>query len=466
MPSSTTKRKNSIEALRRVWAHHFLGEDPTGIVNNPACLNSGTYSGEYVTGESADGTTEIPMIGVDGNNNVVFPGNNIFSGNLTLSEINGQYINPAMLKTVTFNLQNNASLGTQTFFIADRAYTVTAISYVQKTQGTVAGATVAVTHDTGTQAPGAGTSLQTTAFDCHATANATVVNATLTATTSALTLAAGDRLSALFAGTLTTLAGVVITVTLSPSSLSETAQYYINVNGDVATQNFFVANRDMVITGVSAIFATAFAAGATLQITHDTGTSAPGAGTSILGAAIAIDGTGSAINTVINPALAASATTLLLNAGDRLSVKFSATTTGTGVCVTVAFQPIYNRAETSFQLALNGQQQVSQYFFIADRAYEIVDASCTFGTAAGGAADIAVTIDKGTSAPGTGNITQTDNTNAGFNLNATANTVQFFTPATLHLRLLSKGDRLGLKVTGAAQSIADVAITCSLRPNY
>ena len=367
-----------------------------------------------------------------------------------------------MLKTVTYNEANNASIGTTPFFIADQAYTVTSITYVHKTQGSGT-AVCNVTHDTGTQAPGAGASLQTGTFACTTIANNTATAATLTATTANLTLAAGDRLSILFTGTTTSLAGVVVTVTMIPTAAGEFTNVFFRANGDIATQSFFQANRDMVITGVKAIYGTAFAAAITINVTKDTGTTAAGGGTSILTAAMAGDGTP---NTVITPALTATASVLSMAAGDRLALKFSATTTGALLCVIVTFQPLYIRKEVTWQLAPNAQQQVAQCFFIADRTYEVVDASCIFDVAAGGAAKIGVTIDKGTTAPGAGNVVQTDNTNAGFDLNATARTTQFMTPASLHLRLLSPGDRLGLVVTGAAQAIADVAITVSLRPQY
>lgn len=453
---STGKRRNFIESLNRNMNAAYWGESPTGIDPGIFILN-----GDDLPSVNAAGTALQGIVGLDTDPNVPAANNVNFKNGL--QEIAGEFQNPADLKTVNYDDTLNASIGTTTFFVADRAYTVTAISYVQKTQGTSAGAVCSVTKDTGTKAPGTGVALQTGTFDCHGTVNNTVVNGTLTTTTANLTLAAGDRLAVLFAGTLTTLAGVTVTVTLTPSHVSETAQYYVRVNGDVSTQTFFVANRDMVVTNVNAIFATAFATSTTLDVTHETATSAPGAGTSVLSAAMNVAGT---INTVLSPALTATASALSMAAGDRLSVKFSATTTGTGVCVTVAFKPIFTRKEVTWQLAPNAQQQVAQTFFIADRTYEIVDASCTYATAAGGAAKIAVTIDKGTTVPGGGNVVQTDNTNAGFDLNTTPNTVQFMTPASLHLRLLSPGDRLGLAVTGAAQSIAKVAITCSLRPNY
>lgn len=363
-------------------------------------------------------------------------------------------------KTVTFNLTANGSLGTQTFFIADQPYTVTGINYSAKTQGTGT-LTCNVTKDTGTQAPGAGVTLQSGTFNCVTIVNNTVTPGTLTATTANLTMAVGDRLAVLFTGTVSTLAGVTITLTLGPNCVSDTAVYFCNVNADIKTQSFFIANRTRIITGVKAIYATAFGAAITIDVTKDTGTTAAGGGTSILTAAMAGDGT---INTLITPTVAVSAATLNMAAGDRLAVKFSATTTGVGVCVIVSFASIYSEISPTWQLALNAQEQVTQNFWIADRAYELVDASCVFDVTAGGASKLAVTIDKGTTAPGGGNVVQTDNTNAGFDLAATARTVQFCTPATRHLRMIAAGDRLGLSPTGAAQSTSLVAITCQLIP--
>ncbi len=365
-------------------------------------------------------------------------------------------------KTVTFNLTANGSLGTQTFFICDNIYTITGIRYSAKTQGTGT-LTCNVTKDTGTQAPGAGVSLQSGTFDCVTIANNTVTTGTLTSTTADLTTAVGDRLAILFTGTVSTLAGVTVTVTMTPNAASDTAVYFCNVNADIKTQTFHIANRDRVITGVKCIYKTPFAAAVTIDVTKDTGTTAAGAGTSVLSATMAGDGTA---NTVITGSLSATAANLALSgaAGDRLAVKFSATTTGVGICLIVTFAPIATEIFATWQLALNAQEQVAQNFFIADRGYEIVDASCVFDVAAGGASKLGITIDKGTAAPGAGSVVQTDNSSAGFDLNATARTVQWMTPATRHLRFLKAGDRLGLTPTGAAQSTSLVAITCQLRP--
>lgn len=119
---------------------------------------------------------------------------------------------------VTFHAQTAALHVDQTFFVADRAYTITAINFVHAVaESTAATLRVQVTKDTSTNAPGAGTDLLTNnsnaGFDCKATAN-TVQNGTLTATAGALTLAAGDRLAVDFSAAATELVGTTITVIL------------------------------------------------------------------------------------------------------------------------------------------------------------------------------------------------------------------------------------------------------------
>jgi hypothetical protein len=120
--------------------------------------------------------------------------------------------------TVTTRQLGNAVLADEAFFIADRAYEVVGISEVHATAGSDAGAVnLQVTKDTGTNAPGAGTDLLTNnanaGFNMKGTAN-TVQNGTLVATQATKRLAAGDRLSIDYAGVLTALAGVVVTVKL------------------------------------------------------------------------------------------------------------------------------------------------------------------------------------------------------------------------------------------------------------
>lgn len=131
----------------------------------------------------------------------------------------GGVIVPQAIEVIV-NCVANGDCVDQAFFTATRAYQVSAIKEVHATPGNDAGAVnLQVTKDTSTDAPGAGTDLLTNntnaGFNLKGTAN-TVQSGTLSATAADLQLAAGDRLSLDFAGTLTTLAGVQVTVTLIP----------------------------------------------------------------------------------------------------------------------------------------------------------------------------------------------------------------------------------------------------------
>jgi len=120
------------------------------------------------------------------------------------------------IEEVTFDGQ--LSDGDQVFYIATRAMYVQAINQIHSTLGTDGGAVnVQVVKDTGTSAPGAGTNLLTNnsnaGFNLKATIN-TVQEGSLSTTLSDRDLAKGDRLSVDFAGTLTAVAGMKITVQL------------------------------------------------------------------------------------------------------------------------------------------------------------------------------------------------------------------------------------------------------------
>lgn len=100
------------------------------------------------------------------------------------------------------------------FFIAPRACVVKRITEVHTTAGNDADAvTLNVERLQGTEVSGAGDALLSAAFDLKGTAE-TVQVGTLTTTTAHLALAAGDRLNLVDTGTLTTLAGVCVTVEL------------------------------------------------------------------------------------------------------------------------------------------------------------------------------------------------------------------------------------------------------------
>lgn len=105
-----------------------------------------------------------------------------------------------------------ASAAVVTFFMANRAYRVKAVSVIEATHGT--SETFTFTKDTGTAAPGSGTAILTGAI--AVTVNNTRVVGVLSATLATITLAAGDRLAFTVGGTVGSAAGVTVAVLLEP----------------------------------------------------------------------------------------------------------------------------------------------------------------------------------------------------------------------------------------------------------
>lgn len=365
------------------------------------------------------------------------------------------------LTTRKFTLATNASLTTQAFWIADQAYTVNSITEIHATaDGAVLTGTI--TKCTGTQAPTAGTTLMSGSFDLNGTAN-TLQTATLTSTLADLEIAAGDRLAFVPSGAVTSLAGVTITLQLAPGNKNETAIYNMALNGDIATQSFFVATRPMIVTGIQEIHSTKGTNGSavTIDVYKDTSTNAPGAGTAMTTATLSLKST---INTVQSATLATSAATLRLAAGDRLSIKTSGTLTAVaGVVLVVTMQPVYAARNITYTLNANANL-VDQTFFTADRPYMITGISEVHAVAGtnGSAVSLQVTADKATDAPGAGTDLLTNNTNVGFDMKGTANTVQVGTLAARGSLFLLAGDRLSVDYAGTLTTLAGVTVTVEL----
>lgn len=106
-----------------------------------------------------------------------------------------------------------------------------------------------------------------------------------------------------------------------------------------------------------------------------------------------------------------------------------------------------------------------QVFFVAPHACKVVAISEVHSVAAGGASKLQVTKDTGTDAPGAGTDLLTDNTNTGFDLNGTANTVQNGTlTGTAASLVLAPGDRLAVDFANTIQSTAGLVVTVALAP--
>ncbi len=109
---------------------------------------------------------------------------------------------------------------------------------------------------------------------------------------------------------------------------------------------------------------------------------------------------------------------------------------------------------------------VDQSFFIANQAYQVTAVKYISSTAETVAGSLTVQLvkDTGTDAPGAGTDLLTNNTNAGFDAKATANTIQSgtLTATTADLQLAA-GNRLSLDFSAAATDLAGVTVTVTLK---
>ncbi len=101
----------------------------------------------------------------------------------------------------------------QNVFVADRAYRLLSVEEAHVTAST--SGTLTVRKCTGTQAPSAGTNMLTSTISTAGTANTTVAG-TLSLTDGNRLLADGDRLALETGGTVTNIAGAVVTIVLRP----------------------------------------------------------------------------------------------------------------------------------------------------------------------------------------------------------------------------------------------------------
>jgi hypothetical protein len=102
-------------------------------------------------------------------------------------------------------------------------------------------------------------------------------------------------------------------------------------------------------------------------------------------------------------------------------------------------------------------------FFVSNDIYDVYDAVEVHGTAGSDGSDVTLNIEKLTStqAPGSG----TTLLSTEFNLKGTANTPQYaeFKTTPQDIRILGRGERLALKLTGTPTAVANLVVTVYLR---
>jgi hypothetical protein len=408
-------------------------------------------NGVRLTAENAARTAAIEVLEVDTTDRL---------------RINGGIAPKGTLYPIVCRMGPNGEAVTQRFhvFTTLAAGRIEAIEQIHGTKGADAGAvTLHITKEKSGQAPGGGTSMMAGTFNLKGTDN-TRQQATLTTDLAALDFSAGESLSGKITGTPTTLANVLVVVWVKYfTNMFEVNYYRSGVDGN--DQCCFIANRPYVVSGISFVHKTAETTAGSLnvQVTKDTSTNAPGAGTDMLtnNANAGFNGKASA-DIVQVGTLAAAAATLALARGDRLGVDFSAAPTEhANVVISVAISnPQAERVEVSY--FRRDTDALDEAFFMASREMEVWDGGQLHAVAAGGASVAQLVKDGGTTAPGAG----TDLLATTFNLNATANTLQGLAPLTTADKtsafLLVDGDRLGIDYADAEQSLIGNVATVSL----
>lgn len=204
--------------------------------------------------------------------------------------------------------------------------------------------TATITKDSAATAPGAGTAILAASQSVKTTANTTIYPA-LSATASALTMVAGDRLSLKMSGTPTAMANFVVTVFFSAGPSSHIVINMSSWDANVTDRTVFVADNNYYqVVDAWQTWSTVSTSNTQL-LTKDTGTTAPGAGTGLqtdnTNAGIITSGT---VNTPIGSLLLTAVSTkptLWLGPGDRLGLKNAGTAASVaGVFTTVLLRKV------------------------------------------------------------------------------------------------------------------------------
>ncbi|NBW07805.1 MAG: hypothetical protein EBR82_07240 [Caulobacteraceae bacterium] len=438
--------KNFFSAQRAPFAKRF------GLLPSVSAIDKDFDNDYSLTFSTANGASSIQALRLDASNRLIL----------------GYSATSSALKTVRFVMNANAGVVDQTIWISDGAYEVISATEIHSTAGTDGGAvTLDIDKDTGTQAPTVGASVLSSTFNLKGTAN-TLQTISASTTPANAFIAAGDRISINITGVTTSVAGVVVVLNLAPGYSGDQASFVMNANAGLADQCFFTATKNMLITRIDYVHSAlgTDASAVNVQVTKDTGTAAPGAGTDLLtnNSNAGFDCKG-AINTVQNGTLTATAANLRLAPGDRLSVDFAGTLTAlAGVVITVTFAPYFRVFDVVWNMNANSGL-ADQCFFTANRPVRVVAVSevhSTLGTD-GSAVNVQLTLDRLTDAPGAGTDLLSNNANAGFNLKGTINTVQTGTFISDWANTLLAGDRLSLDFAGTLTAVAGVQVTVTLQ---
>lgn len=140
------------------------------------------------------------------------------------------------------------------------------------------------------------------------------------------------------------------------------------------------------------------------------------------------------------------------------AVTFNSTIAVTGAITATA--GVTGSYFTATYIGQTTEAATDRTIFVAPIACTLVAVSESHAVAAGGASVLQVVKDTGTTAPGAGTDILTNNTNTGFDLNATANTPQVGTFAATSFAV---GDRISIDFANTIQSTAGLVVTLVLK---
>lgn len=376
---------------------------------------------------SADGSAVYDLISVD---------------DLNKMQVGGSYFR-GLFQPVVVNVLTSAKISTLPLFVNNDTDTLelAGISCVFSVANGAA-LTAYVSKEGATSgAVGSGPTCMSGTFNLNATAN-TVQDATLAGPRGYPTLVInpGEQLSLKLSTSITSIAGLQITLYFRGLNGPAPAVFTIAANGDIADSTIYLnpisGNK---IRKIAMRWGTAGTDGGTVtaQVEKETGTQAPAGGTIVQSAAQSVKGTA---NYTVFPALAASAATLTMAQTDRLSVDFVGTLTAlANIIVTVFFEPIAD-SWLIFPTLSWDDPDGDRAVFISDGYYQLVGCYVTYSTNQGGAATVQLVKDVSTDAPGAG----TDLLATAIDTNATANTPLVGLPLTTNpfTNIVKPGDRL------------------------
>ena len=310
-------------ALVKVW------KDPVGGV--PA-------AGTLITSFDANGTANTVLSGtlstateLGGQSSLILAAGDrltvSFTG--TFAALTGVVVTVALKEEVTetgrdytYVSEVEGGLIDRCIFVAPAACKLVGVSEVHSTAGTDSGA-VTLQVKKGT------TALLTAALSLKTTIN-TPQNGTLVTTEGVVDIAPGDRIVLDYTGTTTALAGVCITLKFA---VADPTLSFVNVThlaaGNMADEAFFIAPYAGALAFGASVHGTATNGAAKAQVVKDTGTNAPGAGTDTLtNASNAGFDVNSTADTFEDAGFSLTRTVPAFAAGNRLSLDYSAATTG------------------------------------------------------------------------------------------------------------------------------------------